>query len=113
AESRSPRCVPRPPRRPLAPTGRDLRPSHPAQCSPYACTMTVFDEVRSNCASFASGARFVHINTDRLRDYALGLPVEDAALRSPELDPATHYLGGPDTTLAYVVSLDAINFGSG
>jgi hypothetical protein len=34
-------------------------------------------------------------------------------LHEPELDPATHYLGEPDATLAYVVTLDAINFGSG
>jgi hypothetical protein len=31
----------------------------------------------------------------------------------PALDPATHYLGEPDATLAYVLTLDAINFGSG
>jgi hypothetical protein len=34
-------------------------------------------------------------------------------LQSPELDPGTHYLGEADATLAYVVTLDAINFGSG
>ncbi len=73
--------------------------------------MTVLDEVRSTCASIAASARFVHINADRLADYAASLPLE--TLRAPELDRATHYVGEPHATLAYVVSLDAINFGSG
>lgn len=56
-------------------------------------------------------ARFVRIDRERLAAYAAELPVEQA--RAPELDAATHYLGAPDQTLAYLVTLDAINFGSG
>jgi hypothetical protein len=59
----------------------------------------------------AESARFVRIRADRLADYAASLPVEQA--RAPELDPLTHYLGEPDLTLGYLVTLDAINFGSG
>src|SRR5437764_15384101 len=73
--------------------------------------MTVLDDVRSMCASIAASARFVRIDRDRLAHYAASLPLE--SLRAPELDPVTHYLGEPDATLAYLVSLDAINFGSG
>jgi hypothetical protein len=73
--------------------------------------MTVLDEVRSKCASIAAAARFVRIDRDRLAQYAASLPVD--VLQAPALDPATHHLGEPDATLAYLVSLDAINFGSG
>src|SRR5579864_465168 len=73
--------------------------------------MTVLDEVRSTCAAIAASARFVHINTHELPAYAASLPLD--SLRAPQLDPATHYLGEPEATLAYVVTLDAINFGSG
>jgi hypothetical protein len=73
--------------------------------------MTVFDDVRSTCAAIAASARFVRINRSALDEYAASLPIEDA--RAPELDPSTHFLGEPDATLAYVVTLDAINFGSG
>ncbi len=73
--------------------------------------MPLLDEVRANAARTAASARFVRINHEAVRAYAETLPLEE--LRSPELDPATHYLGEPDLTLAYVVTLDAINFGSG
>ena len=49
--------------------------------------------------------------TRRIAPYAAGLPLAQA--RAPELDAATHYLVEPVGTLAYVVQLDAINFGSG
>jgi hypothetical protein len=73
--------------------------------------MGLLDDVRANAAAIAESSRFVHICHERLAPYAVSLPVEEA--RTPELDPATHYLGEPDLTLAYVVTLDAINFGSG
>jgi Queuosine salvage protein len=71
----------------------------------------VLAEVRANAAAIAGASTFVHIDTARLPAYAASLPVEQA--RAPELDPATHYLGDPELTLAYLVTLDAINFGSG
>jgi hypothetical protein len=73
--------------------------------------MNVLEEVRANAAAIAAASRFVRIDTARLATYAGELPVEQA--RAPELDPATHYLGEPDLTTAYLVTLDAINFGSG
>jgi putative queuosine salvage protein len=71
----------------------------------------LLDEVRASAREVADSARFVRIRADRLASYAASLPVEQA--RAPELDAATHYLGEPDLTLAYLVTLDAINFGSG
>lgn len=73
--------------------------------------MRVLDEVRSYAATVAASAQAVHIQSAAIASYAGSLHVETA--RAPELDPATHYLGAPDPTLAYVVTLDAINFGSG
>ncbi|MBV9602154.1 MAG: hypothetical protein JOZ87_35595 [Chloroflexi bacterium] len=73
--------------------------------------MPVLDEVRSHAARLASTAQFVRIRSDRIAEYAASLPL--AKLDAPELDPLTHYLGDADTTLAYLVTLDAINFGSG
>ena len=75
--------------------------------------MPVLDDVRDHAALLAASARFVRIVEDPavLRAYARSLPL--ASLRAPKLDPATHYSGEPDPTLAYLVSLDAINFGSG
>jgi hypothetical protein len=75
--------------------------------------MSVLDNVRAHAARLAASSRFVRIAEDPsvLQSYARSLPLD--ALRAPKLDPLTHYLDEPDTTLAYLVALDAINFGSG
>ncbi len=73
--------------------------------------MAKLDELRRFAAATAASARFVHLQHGTIEQYARSLPLEQA--RTPELDPATHYQGGPDETLAFVVTLDAINFGSG
>ena len=61
----------------------------------------MLDDVRANAATVAASARFVRIQEDHLRTYAASLPLD--AAQSPELDPATHYLGEPEATLAYLV----------
>jgi hypothetical protein len=71
--------------------------------------VSLLDGVRASAATIAAQATFVHIEHARIADYARSLPRPAA----PALDPATHYLGSPDDTLAFVVTLDAINFGSG
>src|SRR5438270_2616574 len=73
--------------------------------------MGLLDEVRAHAAAVAGSARFVTIDVERIAQYAASLPLDQA--RAAELDPTTHYLGEPEATLAYVVTLDAINFGSG
>jgi hypothetical protein len=74
---------------------------------------SLLDSVRANAAAMASAGRFVRIQEERIPGYALSLPLEMA--RAPELDAATHFVdpARPGETLAYVVTLDAINFGSG
>jgi hypothetical protein len=73
--------------------------------------MRALDDVRAHAARLARSARFVRIQADRIPAYATTLPLGKAS--APELDPSTHYLGDPEATLSYLVTLDAINFGSG
>jgi Potential Queuosine, Q, salvage protein family len=71
----------------------------------------LLDEVRENAASVVASARYVHIQDANVAEYAAaGTRARPAA---PELDPATHILGQGETSLAFMITLDAINFGSG
>jgi hypothetical protein len=68
--------------------------------------MSLLDEVRRSCAEIAGSARSVRIEVERLGDVLPG--------PSPALDPETHYLDGSrEDVIAYLITLDAINFGSG
>lgn len=73
--------------------------------------MGLLDEVRRSCAAVAARARQVRIATAALPAYAAALPLD--RLAHPTLDPATHYLADEAGTIAYVLTLDTINFGSG
>lgn len=73
--------------------------------------MSVTDGIRAACATVAKRARFVRINHDTIETYIQSLPLERAV--APTLDRATHYVADDAGTLAYFVTLDAINFGSG
>jgi putative queuosine salvage protein len=64
------------------------------------------DDVRAHCARIAEHARSVQIDLDALETLDPG--------PAPELDPRRHYLEGPAADVAaYLLVLDAINFGSG
>ncbi|MGH2761815.1 MAG: queuosine salvage family protein [Thermoleophilaceae bacterium] len=68
--------------------------------------MGLLDEVRESCRAVADAALYVSIDLDAAR------PLDDAP--PPALDPARHYLeGAPHEVAAYLLQLDAINFGSG
>ena len=72
----------------------------------YAAAMALGDLVRAHGAHIAAQARSVRIDLDALEALELGDP--------PELDPQRHYLEGPAADVAdYLLTLDAINFGSG
>src|SRR5256885_1110575 len=73
---------------------------------PSLLSMGLCDEVRRRCAEIAAAARSVRIDTDRLGSVEPGPP--------PSLDPERHYLEGSREDVAtYLLTLDAINFGSG
>jgi hypothetical protein len=57
-------------------------------------------------------SRFVAIDEQRLAELARQL-VAGPGYEPPQLDPAHHYVGDAASTLAYIVTLDAVNFGSG
>jgi hypothetical protein len=64
------------------------------------------DEVRRACRAIADSARSVSIDLERLGAIEPADP--------PELDAERHYLEGPEEDVAaYMLTLDAINFGSG
>ena len=66
----------------------------------------LLDQVRASCAAIAAEARHVRIDLDRLGAIEPGPPTV--------LDPERHYLeGSREEVVAYLLTLDAINFGSG
>jgi Potential Queuosine, Q, salvage protein family len=68
--------------------------------------MGLCDHVRENAAAIAASARHVSIDLDRLGSIEPGPP--------PVLDPERHFLeGSREDVAAYLLTLDAINFGSG
>lgn len=71
----------------------------------------VLDRIRAACAEVHRRARFVRIDAERLR--ALAAELGSSPAPASHLDPAHQDLGSREATLAYVLTLDAINFGSG
>ena len=68
--------------------------------------MGLCDEVRRRCAEVAAGACWVEIDVDRIGGIEPG--------PEPVLDPERHYLeGSREDVASYLLTLDAINFGSG
>ncbi len=70
----------------------------------------LLDAVREGCERVAAGARSVRIDDAALERWVARETLEPPA---PSVDPAHHRLADADATLAYVVTLDAVNFGSG
>ena len=69
------------------------------------------DEVRAAAARVAARAASVRVREERLASYAAEL-ARVATFRL-FLDPRYHYLGHGDGTVAFILCLDAVNFGSG
>lgn len=73
--------------------------------------MPLLDEIRDACRFVAAEARQVVIVRERLPAYARELA---AAIPSRlQMDPNTHFLGQGEGTVAFFLTLDAVNFGSG
>ncbi len=71
----------------------------------------LFAAIRAASAEVARRARHVRIDDEALEELAAVLARERPA--PPGLDPGQRALGDEARTLAFVVTLDAINFGSG
>ncbi len=70
------------------------------------------DQIRSSCARVAAGAEFVHLDLDRLADYATSID-PDSLDGDGDGDLGRQRHGDDESTAAFVIALDAINFGSG
>ena len=73
--------------------------------------MTVFDRIRSATAAVSERACFVRIDQERLE--ALSRRLEECSREPLRLDPARQQQDSPRSTLAFVFTMNAINFGSG
>ena len=72
---------------------------------------SIFAAVRAGCAAVARRSRFVAVDIAAIPAYAASLTF--AGLPEPAYDRSHHFLGDPAAMVAYVLSLDSINFGSG
>jgi Queuosine salvage protein len=75
-------------------------------------TESVFDRIRATCAAVAAVATDVTIDDDRVHEFA-GELARDGLLDRETHDPAHTRIGSEETATAFVLALDAINFGSG
>ena len=73
--------------------------------------MSLLDGILAASRDVCRQARHVHLDQGRISAYAASLPIDRAS--SAELDPRYHFLGSPVQTVAFILTLDAINFGSG
>lgn len=71
----------------------------------------LFEQIRSRCAEVTRRAQSVRIDDQGLQDFAEGLARD--SWPEDDLDPAHFFEGDSSETLAFVITLDAINFGSG
>ncbi|MBD2304856.1 hypothetical protein H6G17_04930 [Chroococcidiopsis sp. FACHB-1243] len=74
-------------------------------------SLGILDRVRAAAQEVAARANYVRIDESSIPAYVASLPIEQAS--SPKLDPRYHYLGDPREIVAYILTLNAINFGSG
>jgi hypothetical protein len=71
----------------------------------------ILDRIRAACAGVAAQATHVHIDHEAAASYGRGLPL--ARIDSPVADPAHEGWGDDEATCCFVLTLDAVNFGSG
>ena len=70
--------------------------------------MSILEDVRAACAGIAASSHHVHVDEAAVPDYASSL----ASLPAPVWDPRL-YKGDEASTVAFVLTLSAVNFGSG
>ncbi|GJM37364.1 MAG: hypothetical protein DHS20C19_07310 [Acidimicrobiales bacterium] len=70
--------------------------------------MTIFDDIRASCAAVAEHAHFVTMDRGRVAEFAAEIDLD-----TPQNDPGQRRIGSEESATAFVLALDAINFGSG
>ena len=70
----------------------------------------IFERIRRGAARVMQNARSVSIDADALEALTRS---RDLLEPSIQLDPIDYYVGASEDTAAYILTLDAINFGSG
>jgi hypothetical protein len=71
----------------------------------------VFDRIRRRCRDVAGRSERVRIAESEIAEYARALA--SLPLEAPVYDDVLHFRGRPEDTVTYLVTLDAVNFGSG
>lgn len=71
----------------------------------------VFQRIRTGAAAVAAEARFVRLNEAQIAPFAESLP--RAELTAPMYDTEHHFRGDPAPTVAFLLALACVNFGSG
>jgi hypothetical protein len=73
----------------------------------------LFDHIRVATAEVSRQARQVRLREERLAPYAASLAMELAGKERPTYDREHHFIGSPAETVAFLLTLDSVNFGSG
>jgi len=71
----------------------------------------LLDRVRRAAEDVAARADHVRVDRERLAELASSL--RRLPMELPPLEPETHHLGHGEETVAFLLTLDAVNFGSG
>ena len=71
----------------------------------------VFEQIREASAEVARRARFVRLVDDQISPYAASLAAE--GIPEPVYDPEHHAVGTVEDIVAFLITLDTVNFGSG
>lgn len=72
---------------------------------------SILDQVRQSCRAVAEKGEYVKLDFAMIPEYASSLPLE--RIFFPEHHPEYHYLGHGADTVAFFLTLDTVNFGSG
>jgi hypothetical protein len=71
----------------------------------------IFDRIRAAAAEVAQQAKFVHLVDAQIAPYAASLVAD--GLPTPVYDTVNHARGSVAETVAFLLTLDTVNFGSG
>lgn len=71
----------------------------------------LFAQIRTATADVARQARSVRLHEELISEYAAALELD--GLPIPTYDREHHFFGAPEDTVAFLLALDSVNFGSG